>query len=362
MIRTGIVFCIIGAACVSAGGSRLPFAGRMAHSRGQPHGVILQDKPAKSPDRELPPHIKQVTYFGERADFSHDGNRILFLSKTYGDAMELELQTGAIRNRTAHFHHHGFTRALYLANGDILLSGPEAFDPKDPGPSRVQCYLYVLGKSGTRPPVPLGTKCSEGPAVSRTRMHIAWTHVAAQYPDQMPAGSSRMQEADIVYEDGIPKFADQRFILDSRDLPFQCTLETQNFVPPDENRLTFSAYGHNGTDVCGIELETKKVTNFSNAPNQYDEPEGVFPDGQWTCVECDRDHGQGSGHVDIWKLALDGSGRMERLTYFNTYPGYKASNPVISDDGRFMAFQMARSRDPAGVGYGIFMYDFTAAK
>ena len=49
---------------------------------------------------------------------------------------------------------------------------------------------------------------------------------------------------------------------------------------------------------------------------------------------------------------------MERLTYFNKYPGYKASNPVVSDDGRFMAFQMAQSQDPAGVGYGIFLYDF----
>jgi hypothetical protein len=34
---------------------------------------------------------------------------------------------------------------------------------------------------------------------------------------------------------------------------------------------------------------------------------------------------------------------------------------VVSDDGKFMAFQMARSRDPAGVGYGIFLYDFAGA-
>ena len=26
-----------------------------------------------------------------------------------------------------------------------------------------------------------------------------------------------------------------------------------------------------------------------------------------------------------------------------------------------MAFQMAKSRDPAGVGYGIFLYEFAAA-
>src|SRR5687767_1590080 len=75
----------------------------------------------------LPPHIRQVTHFGERADWSHDGKRIVFLSKTFGDAMELTLETGAIRNLTAHYPHHGYTRALYLANGDILLSGPETF-------------------------------------------------------------------------------------------------------------------------------------------------------------------------------------------------------------------------------------------
>jgi len=51
-------------------------------------------------------------------------------------------------------------------------------------------------------------------------------------------------------------------------------------------------------------------------------------------------------------------GKTERLTYFSEYPGYKASNPVVSDDGRFMAFQMARSREEAGVGHGIFLFDF----
>jgi hypothetical protein len=30
-------------------------------------------------------------------------------------------------------------------------------------------------------------------------------------------------------------------------------------------------------------------------------------------------------------------------------------NPVVSDDGRFIAFQLARSRDAAGVGHGLFV-------
>jgi hypothetical protein len=50
--------------------------------------------------------------------------------------------------------------------------------------------------------------------------------------------------------------------------------------PPDERELTFSAYGYQNTDVCGIDLQTKKVVNYANAPEQYDEPEGLFPDGR----------------------------------------------------------------------------------
>lgn len=313
----------------------------------------------QDPADHLPANTTRLTGFGERADWSHDGSKILFLSKTYGDAFEVDVKTKVIRLLTQHYPHLGYTRALYLANGDILLSGPVDFNRAKPNERRVQCYLYVLDKSLTKPPVALGTKCSEGPAVSRKRMHIAWTHVSEQYPNEMPRGSSRMQEADIVYENGVPRLANQKLILDSRDLPFRCTLETQNFRPPEERELTFSAYGYNNTDVCGIDLVTKKVTDYSNAPGQYDEPEGIFPDGQFTLVECDRQNLKGPGNVDLWKLKLDGSGKLQRLTFFSDYPGYKASNGVVSDDGRYLAFQMARTRDQAGVGYGIFVCDLS---
>jgi hypothetical protein len=320
-------------------------------------GLRAQTVLSGSPADHLPANIKRLTWFGERADWSHDGQRILFVEKTFGDVYEVEVATGIIRPVTHHYPHYGYTRALYLANGDILLSGPNFFDPKKPGDARTQCWLFVLDKSLTRPAVPLGTKCSEGPAVSRQRLHIAWTQVSAQYPREMEPGSSRMLEADIIYEHGKPKLANQRLILDSRQLPFKCTLETQNFVPPDETRLTFSAYGYQGAEVCMVDLPTNKVVNLTNSPKEYDEPEGVFPDGQYTLVECDKQNRQGSTHVDLWKLRLDGGGYVKRLTYFSDYPGYKASNPVVSDDGRFMAFQMAKSRDAAGVGYGIFIYD-----
>lgn len=334
-------------------------------------GGLLDASPVRAvddPDRPapptLPPHIRRLTTFGERADWSHDGQRILFLSKTFGDVFEVDVATGDIRLLTGHYPHAGYTRALYLSNGDILLSGPEVLDLANPqATSRVQSYLSVLDKGGRKRPVPLGTKCSEGPAVSRKRLHIAWTHVAAQYPDEMPAGSSRIYEGDIEYVDGVPKLTNRTLVLDSRELPFRCTLECQNFRPPAERELTFSAYGHQGTDICGVDLDTKKITNYSDAPDQYDEPEGIFPDGQWSCVESDRATftGKGPGHADIWRVSLDGKHRWQRLTEFNREPTGKASNPVVSDDGQFVAFQQARSSDPAGVGYGLFLIDLRRA-
>jgi hypothetical protein len=310
-------------------------------------GDQLQNSKARSPLDELPPHIKRITHFGQRADWSHDGKRILFIEKTFGDVYEVEIKTRIIRPMTHYYFHEGYTRALYLSNGDILLSGARQFDAKNPWPSRNEknAELWVLKKDLSGPPVPLGEKCSEGPAVSRRNMKIAWTQGGAFYM------------AEIVYEEDKPKLVNKTRILDKRDLPFETGLETQNFRPPDEKELIFSAYGYQGTEVMGLDIDTGKVINYSKAPNQYDEPEGIFPDGKHTLVECDKHNLKGSQHIDIYKLALDGSGKTERLTFFGRYGGYKASNPVVSDDGRYMAFQFAKRGDPAGVGRGILIFD-----
>jgi len=327
-------------------------------------GAAAQDGPERtgSPADDLPPYITQVTHFGEHADWSHDGKRILFLGKTFGDVYEVELETKNIRLVTHHYYHEGYVRALYLPNGDILLSGAKEFDAANPWPSRYSmAELWVLDRSLTKKPVPLGTKCTEGPAVSRTKPRIAWTVDHGDYPDKLPRFTSQIWVADVVYEKGIPRLDNKRLVLDSRDLPFQCNLEPQNFRPPDEKELIFSAYVYQWTEVMGLDLETGAVVNYSEAPGQYDEPEGIFPDGLHTLVECDKQNLKGDHFVDIWKLRLDGSHHLDRVTYFSDYPGYKSSNPVVSDDGRYMAFQIATTKDRAGVGRGIFVYDFEKA-
>jgi hypothetical protein len=326
------------------------FAGLLLALAASAASAAAPGKQDASPADELPPHIRRVTWFGERADWSHDGKRVLFLSKTFGDAYEVELATGVLRPVTHHYFHEGYTRALYLANGDILLSGARKFDHEKPWASRSEANaeLWVLHRDLSGPPAPLGEKCSEGPAVSRKNLRIAWTQGNAIYL------------ADVVYENGKPRLAGKKKALDAKDLPFRCGLETQNFRPPDEKELTFSAYGYQGTEVMGLDLATGKVVNYSNAAGQYDEPEGIFPDGRHTLVECDRHDPKGSQYIDLYKLALDGSGKSQRLTWFNDARGYKASNPVVSDDGRRIAFQFARVTDPAGVGRGIFVFDLEA--
>lgn len=316
-----------------------------------------------SPVENLPSYIKRLTQFGERADFSHDGKKILFVEKTYGDVYEFELATNKIFLITGHFYHGGFTRALYLANGDVILSGCTSFDAANPHVNRDEnTELWVLDKSYTKPPVRLDTKCFEGPAVSRKNMKIAWAIDYKQYPDLLKLNQYMIYMADIVYDNGVPKLSNKKLLIDAQKSSYLTRIEPQNFVPPLENKLTFSGYDYKSTDVMLLNIETGEITDMSNADKQYDEPEGIFPDGKYTLVESDKQNLLGSGHVDLWKLKLDGSGEMERLTFFSDYNGYKASNPVISDDSKFMAFQMARSSDFAGVGYGIFLMDLTKIK
>lgn len=307
---------------------------------------------------QLPGHIQQVTTFGQRADWSHDGKKILFIEKTFGDVYEVTLETLEVRPLTHHYYHEGYVRALYLSNGDILLSGARKFDAEDPVPSRKRdAELWVLEKAGEKPPHPLGELCYEGPAVSRKYLKIAWS-----WRGDQPEAVDYM--AEIEYTDGIPEIVNKKAILTKEHLPGVLDIETQNFRPPDEKELIFSAYSseYRVCEVMGVDLETGEIRNYSLRPDEYDEPEGIFPDGKHILVECDRHNNSGTGQIDIYKLKLDGSGASERLTFFADYEGYKSSNPVVSDDGNYMAFQVAKVGDWAGVGRGIFIYDLKAEK
>jgi hypothetical protein len=324
--------------------------------------AVMLPASQRSPDdplQHLPANIEVLTHFGERADISPDNQRVAFMVKSFGDAMVIDLKSRAIQCLTCSVPATAFLRVMHLVTGDYILIGPDHFE--DIRTSRTRDNeLWFLSKERGAKPVKFGQKMSEGAAVSKRSLKIAFTQTAGQASD-LPKEASRLIVADVDLS-GTPRLTNQRNVYESKDR--SCVLEAQDFYDND-TKMTFTCYEPEGrASVMGIDLQSGQITNFSKAPGTYNEVEGIFPDGQYAAVEADRQceelGGQrGSGNIDIWKLRLDGTGKdFTRLTHFNDYEGGKASNPVISTDGRFMAFQTARTTDPAGVGYGILLYWF----
>lgn len=328
--------------------------------------ALAQEKHARSPENpmeHLAANIEILTHFGERADISPDNQRVAFMAKSFGDAMLIDLKTRAITCLTCNVPAAAFLRVMHLVTGDYILIGPDHFEDIHTSRSRDN-ELWFLSKERGAKPVRLGQKMSEGAAISKKSLKISFSQLPAQAPDLAP-GTSRLMVADLDLSGGAPRLINRKTVYESKDR--NCVLEAQDFYDSDR-RMTFTCYEemgpHEGASVMGIDLATGEVTNFSKAPGTYNEPEGIFPEGLYTTVEGDRQcewlgGERGHGNIDIWKLRLDGTGKdFTRLTHFNDYEGGKAANPVVSTDGRFMAFQVGRTGDPAGVGYGVLLYWF----
>ena len=324
-----------------------------------PEVVQAQAKRAGNPEEHLPPQITQLTGFGERAVWSPDGKRIAFMSKSFGDAFEVRVNTGLTRLLTGHFRHAGFLRVHYLPNGDYLLIGAREFKDIRTTRDRDQ-EMWVMSGGARTAPVALGHKISEGVAISRKRMRIAWANTRGQYPDSLAEGESVIYMADVVYDSaGTPRLANRRELLRAKRPA--CTLEAQDFRR-DDAELVYVCYREGDkADVFGLDIATGRITTYRKVETEYNEVEGVAPGGAWALVESSKDQGrperQTSRYIDLWKLTLvPNSTRFVRMTRWGDFDGYKASNPTVSPDGKWFAFQSARSVDPAGVGYGIFLY------
>jgi hypothetical protein len=314
-----------------------------------------------SPADALPPHVTRLVAEGVRPDWSRDGSRLLYLDALVGNVFELDLDTRAVRPLTAHFAHQRFTRARYLASGDVLLCGPRGQGAAQPEGGRWHTELWWLPGDASGPAAPLEAPCFEGPAVSRSSLRIAWTR--SDYPDSVVFGRSEIWTGEIVVEAGVPRLTDRVKRLDRAAFRYLAFFETQDFRPPGERELIFTAYAHRGGEVMGLDLETGAITNYSRNW-AYDEAEGVFPDGSAVAVEREPDTYTlvPRGHIDIWRTALDGSGESVRLTRFSEFEGFGANNPVVSPDGRFMAFGLREAGGAHGNGRGIFVMDLRGSR
>jgi hypothetical protein len=130
-----------------------------------PQRVTAQATRTGSPEDNLPPNITRLTGFGERAVWSPDGKRIAFMSKSFGDAFEIDLATRMTRLLTGHFRHAGFLRVHYLPNGDYFLIGARDFTDIRTTRDRDQ-EMWIMKAGARTAPVALGHKISEGVAIS----------------------------------------------------------------------------------------------------------------------------------------------------------------------------------------------------
>ena len=308
-------------AVVAAAALLAAVATALPHAQGTKRG---------NPEDHLPPHIRQLTGFGERASWSPDGKRIAFMAKSFGDAFVVDVATKTIRLLTP-APSAGYLRVQYLPTGDYFLIGARTFTDIRTTRDRDQ-EMWLLRASGG-PPIALGHKISEGVAISRKTNRIAWSNTHGQYGDQIPEGESVLYMADIVQEGGIPKLTNKVELLRAKRP--ECTLEAQDFRF-DDTELIYTCYRTPYADVFGLNLKTKAITTFRKIADEYNEVEGIFPDGKSTLVESSREQkAQDSNHIDIWRMPLvPNATEYVRVTHWGEYEGYKASNPVVSPDGK----------------------------
>jgi hypothetical protein len=303
------------------------------------------------PIDQLPSYITPLTSFGQRSEWGLDGQKVYFVDKAGGEVWMVDIrdkkpvQLSKPEWRPAG---HGYYRVVCLSNGDFLLTC---------GPGRRETYIQILDKSLQKIPVSLDVPINEGPAVSRKNLKIAWS------PEHVTIWTGR-----ISYENGKIDIVDRKKVMEGEEVQKDAIkgryiLEPQNYRPPAEEELIWSQYGttSDGTfssEVMGLNLVTGETCNYSKAPEHYDEPEGIYPDGEFTLVESDRHNPKGTGFIDIYRLKLDCDDPVyERLTHFSEVKGFRSSNPVISDDGKRMAFQASLSGTEAGAGCGIYLFD-----
>jgi hypothetical protein len=228
-----------------------------------------------NPLDNLPPNIEVLTHFGERADFSPDNKSVAFMAKSFGDAMVIDLETRIIRCLTCNVPAATFLRVMHLPSADYILIGPDHFENIQVSRSRDNELWFLSKEHGARP-VKIGLKMSEGVAISKKNLRIAFSQTHAQAPD-LAEGASRIMMADVELSGGAAKLVNKKTVYESKDQ--NCNLEAQDFYDND-SKLTFICYEPNGqASVMGIDLKTNVVTNFSKAPGTYNETEGIFPDG-----------------------------------------------------------------------------------
>ncbi|KAI1822485.1 hypothetical protein F4861DRAFT_389199 [Xylaria intraflava] len=306
---------------------------------------------------------RQIAHFGERPAYSADGTKLAFMDQTYGDAFEMDVKTGVVTLLT-HYPNAGYLRVQYLNNGDLFLIGARTYDGVDTTRDALQ-EMWVLKHNSTTP-MPLNHKIWEGVAISRLEgsTKIAWANSHDNMPS-IPENISVIFTGNVEYDDSGNATLTNIEEMIRAEGP-ACTLEPQDFYQQD-TRLTYTCYNDTLTPQTGslwsLDLESRESTLFRFVPGQYNEIEGITPDGKYSMVESSLGEAEqdGNNFIDVWRMRNEANSTdFVRITDFGLTPrngANKGSNPVVSPDGKTMAFQGGHSGDAAGVGYGLYVVD-----
>ena len=331
--------------------------------------VPAHGEPVPQPQRFA--DATRLSAFGERPAYSPDGKRIAFIGKSYGDAFEIDLATGHTRNLTAHAPHQGFLRVQYLPNGDYLLVGPRRYN----GPNtRINVELWVLDKDLARGFQPLGERLFEGAAVSRRDNFIAWMAFdpplslkpTEQWMMIAPTKPMKHYVADIAFTNGVPRIANKRAIMQTLPEVCKSMVEPQDFRDNDSELLVYcgdvTPQGGYLAHTFGYRIDSGTYNTYRQRPDEYNEAEGIAPDGSWDAVECGTPTRPGPNPLDICRLELKPDGQRTVLVDATSSGGsIHVSNPVVSPDGRWLAFQ-ASDYSSGEIGEGVGIYTIRIAQ
>lgn len=319
-----------------------------------------------------PPFHQKLLDYGERPYWSPDGKRIAFVESNYGDICEIDLETRQVRNLTKNLgDHHSFLRVLFLHNGNYLLIGPKEFKDRDVS-RHVESELWVMDKDAKMPPTPLGRRIFEGAGVSTIAPRITYAVSGRNDPSLGGDTIFACHVTELDYAADGPRLGADRVFYRTSDGRHP---EPQDFRDNDHEVIMAEYYGNHFTNpdgwkciVKGVNLDTGAVRTYIDEPLTHNECEGIFPDGEYICLEssCDATeetwttYKSRAGTTDLWKLKLDGSGRRVRMTHMYDRPPWRTSNSNVSPDGRWLAFMVNRHWDEAGYGFGLGLMDLAA--
>jgi hypothetical protein len=323
------------------------------------HDPELGTRAGVDPMTEIPAGVRVLTKTGQRPDWSPDGRTIAYIEAkgaALGQVWTVDVASGATTQITEKFGGPGYSRAYYLSNGDLLLCGPTS--PPVAGAQeagRFTGVMSVLRAPFDKPPQSLGLPCWEGMAPSRTSLQIAWNRSTVDFtkPADAPGWVSEIWIGELRYEGDRVMVADARKVVGREVFDSIVVLEVQAFRPPSDNELILTVYGLD-PEVMALDLTSGQLRNLSNS-TAYEEAEGVTPSGDAVYVERELTYnGQEPGALDIWKFSLTDAS-WQRVTFFNRYAPYYASNPSVSPDGSQLAYQVSYNGEIEGQGNGILL-------